>query len=208
MSPCVSAAKRPVAAVLLAAGFVLAGGARAGADAPTPNPVSMNFAAGGAIHMNFKTGTAEVIGAPDEKISVSWRSSKYPEDEREVSVQLRRTGPADATLDVKGPGEHMKYRVEVPRQSSVNIEMQAGELVVRGIQGNLDAELLAGEMDLRLPAAARYRKVSAAVTVGEISARPWDKDVSGLFRSLSVTNEGDYELSARLLAGELRIRSE
>jgi hypothetical protein len=102
----------------------------------------------------------------------------------------------------------MKYRVEVPRQSNVDIEMQAGELLVRGIQGNLDAELLAGEMDLRLPAAARYRKVKAAVTVGEITARPWDRDISGLFRSLDVTDEGDYELSARLLAGELRIRSE
>jgi hypothetical protein len=157
--------------------------------------------------MTLKIGTMEVVGVPDDRIRVSWRS-RFPEDERDVVVNLRRSGDKSAALDVAGPGEHMMYRIEVPRQSDVVIEMQAGELEVRGIQGSVDAELLAGEMRLGVADATRYRKVSAAVTAGEITASPWQTDISGLFRSFSVRGDGDYDLRARLLAGQLTIRAE
>src|SRR5262249_11733279 len=120
----------------------------------------------------------------------------------------RSSGAKEATLDVDGPDDDIRYRIEVPRQSNVTIQMLAGELAVSGVQGNFDAELLAGEMDLRVESPERYRSVRAAVTAGEITARPWQIDLDGLWRSFKATGDGDYELRVQLLAGQITIRSD
>jgi len=177
------------------------------ADERSANPTSMNFAAGGTIRMKLNVGAVEVIGTQDEKITVSWHA-RDPGDEREVSVRLQGSGTKEARLMLDGPGNHVQYRIEVPRQSHVSLDMNAGDLSVRGILGNLEAELLAGDIDLRVADPARYRTVSAAVTVGEIDAPPWHIDLEGLWRSFKVTADGEYGLRARLLAGQITIRSE
>ena len=48
----------------------------------------------------------------------------------------------------------------------------------------------------------------AAVTFGELNAQPWHADSSGVWRSFKATGDGEYDLRARLLAGQLTIRSE
>ena len=171
------------------------------------NPTTMNFGTGGAIRMNLNVGTMEVVGVPGDRITVSWQS-KRPEDEGRVSVKVQRSGRKDATVVVDGPGNRVKYRVEVPQQSDVAIHMRAGDLDVHGVLGSVEADLLAGNMDLRVADPDRYHTVSASVTAGELTARPWHVDTSGLWRSFRATGAGDYALRARLLAGQLTIRSE
>jgi len=196
----------PQLLVLLVLGCLALSPARA-ADALSPNPTSMGFATGGAIRMELNKGTMEVVGTSDDKITVSWRST-YREDEADVSVKLQRTGNKAATLTVDGPGNHIRYRIEVPRQSDVVIRMRAGQLDVRGIAGSLDAELMAGQMDLRVAEPKHYGAVSASITAGEIDARPWNAETGGLWRSFKATGEGDYALRARMLAGQINIRAE
>jgi hypothetical protein len=200
-------ARSKVVPLVLAAAWLALGSCAAAAEEPSANPTSMSFAAGGTIHMQLHEGTMEVVGVPDDRITVSWHS-KSSKDEREVSVKLRRSGAKDAMLEVDGPGERVHYRIEVPRRSNVSIEMNAGELEVSGILGNLDAELLAGEMDLRVASPKQYRSVRASVTAGQIIARPWQIDLQGLWRSFKATGDGDYELRAELLAGQIKIRSD
>jgi hypothetical protein len=173
----------------------------------SPNPTTMNFEGGGTIRMNLNVGDMQIVGAQGDRITVSWHSSR-PEDESRVSVKVQRSGRNDATVVVDGPGNRVKYRVEVPRQSNVAIRMQAGNLDVRGVLGSVDADLLAGNMDLRVADAQHYRTVSASVTAGDITAQPWHADTSGLWRSFRASGKGDYDLRARLLAGQLTIRSE
>ena len=177
------------------------------ADEPSANPTSMNFEAGGTIRMNLHVGDMEIVGALGDRITVSWHSSR-PEDESRVSVKIQRSGRNDATVVVDGPGNRVKYRIEVPRQSNVAIHMQAGNLDVRGVLGSVDADLLAGNMDLRVADPQHYRIVRASVTAGDLAAQPWHADTSGLWRSFKATGKGDYDLRARLLAGQLTIRSE
>ena len=167
----------------------------------------MTFAAGGTIRMKLHQGTIEIVGVQEDKITVSWHS-RVPKEERDVSVRLQRSAANEATMVVDGPGNRMRYRIEVPQQSDVAIDMQAGELQVHGILGNLDVELMAGEMDLRVADPKRYRHLSAAVTFGELNAQPWHADSSGVWRSFKATGDGEYDLRARLLAGQLTIRSE
>jgi hypothetical protein len=177
------------------------------ADETSANPTTMNFGPGGTVRMTLKTGTMEVVGVPDDRITVSWHS-RLPEDERDVSVELQRSGREDATVVVDGPGNRVHYRIEVPQQSNVAIRMRAGDLNVHGILGSVDADLLAGNMDLRVAEPRHYHTVSASVTAGELTARPWHADTGGLWRSFRASGDGDYDLRARLLAGQLTIRSE
>ena len=114
------------------------------ADELSSNPTTMNFAAGGTIHINLNIGTMEVVGVQDDRITVSWHS-KSPEDETRVSATLRRSSGKGATVVVDGPGNRVHYRIEVPQQSNVTIHMRAGELDVHGILGSVEADLLAGE---------------------------------------------------------------
>lgn len=171
------------------------------------NPTTMNFAAGGTIRMNLDVGTMEVVGVEGDRITVSWHSRR-PEDESRVSAKVQRSGGKGATVAVDGPGNRVKYRIEVPQQSNVVIHMRAGDLDVHGVLGSVEAELLAGNMDLRVANPERYHTVSASVTAGEITAQPWHADTGGLWRSFRTTGTGDYDLRARLLAGQLTIRSE
>jgi hypothetical protein len=172
-----------------------------------PNPTTMNFEAGGTIRMNLNVGDMQIVGTQGDRITVSWHSSR-PEDESRVSVKIQRSGRNDATVVVDGPGNRVKYRVEVPRQSNVAIHMRAGDLDVHGVLGSVDADLLAGNMDLRVADPQHYHTVSASVTAGDLTAQPWHADTSGLWRSFRATGKGDYDLRARLLAGQLTIRSE
>jgi len=171
------------------------------------NPTTMTFGSGGTIRMNLNVGTMEVIGTQADRITVSWHS-RLPEDEGRVSVKLQRSGRNDATVAVDGPGNRVKYRIEVPQQSNVAIRLQAGDLAVHGVLGSVDADLLAGNMDLRIADLQHYRSVRASVTAGEITARPWHTDTGGLWRSFTASGKGDYDLRARLLAGQLTIRAE
>ena len=83
------------------------------ADQPSVNPTSMSFAAGGTIRMELNKGTMEVVGVADDKITVSWHSRSL-EDERDVTVKLQRSGEKNATIAVDGPGNRMRYHIEVP----------------------------------------------------------------------------------------------
>jgi hypothetical protein len=177
------------------------------ADAVSANPTTMNFAAGGTVRMKLNVGTMEVVGVPEERITVSWHS-RFADDERAVSVTMQRSGGRDATVVVDGPGNRVDYRIEVPQQSNVAIDMRAGDLDVHGILGSVAADLLAGNMDLRVAEPRHYRTVSASVTAGGLTAYPWHADTGGLWRSFSASGEGEFDLHARLLAGQLTIRSE
>ena len=171
------------------------------------NPTTLNLEAGGTVRMNLSTGTVEIVGVPDDSIRVSWHSSS-PEEERDVSVKLQRSGSKDATVVVDGPSDRMHYRIEVPQQSNVAIRMRAGDLDVHGILGSVEAHLLAGNMDLRVAEPGHYHTVSASVTAGELTARPWRIDTGGLWRSFKANSDGEYNLRAEVLAGQLTIRSE
>jgi hypothetical protein len=189
-----------LAALLAACGVAMAA-------EPSSNPTSISFAAGGTIRMKLDQGDMEVVGVADDKITVSWRA-KSPRDERAVQVKLQSSGPTEASLSVEGPGDRVHYRIEVPRQSNVSIEMNAGELVVQGVIGSLGVEMMAGEMELRVADSSRYRNVRAAVLAGEITAHPWKIDISGVGRSFKASGDGEYDLRAELLAGQITIRSD
>ena len=178
----------------------------AAADEPSTNPSTIAFPAGGSIRMSLHVGAMEVVGVDEPRITVSWHSTQR--EEPDVKVKLTRSGANAATLVVDGPGNRVHYRIEVPRQSNMAIHMQAGDLDIHGLRGDIEADLLAGNLDLRVAEPARYRTVRTSVTAGEITAKPWDFDTGGLFRSFATKGNGEYDLRASVLAGQLTLRAE
>ena len=128
--------------------------------------------------------------------------------QRPVNVILRQAGDKAATVAVEGPGNRVKYRVELPQKTDVVLSMNAGELRIRGLQGNLDVELLAGDLSVRVKEAGDYRLVRGSVTAGDISAKPWRVSTGGLWRSFEKEGEGKLSLKAHVVAGQLTIQQD
>src|SRR5262245_9946707 len=139
----------PAFLVLLALTCLALYPSRAKAEQPAANPTSMSFPATGVIRMGLNKGAIEVVGTAVDKISVSWRSAD-PDLDRDVSVQLQRTGDKEAKVVLDGPANRVRYRIEVPSECDVVIRMTAGDLDVHGIVGTLDAGLSLGNMVLRV----------------------------------------------------------
>ncbi len=179
----------------------------ASADEPSANPTTLTFAQGGTIRVTLKTGAVEIVGTSDDKIRVSWQSAPSEQGKR-VRIDLQQASAKEAEVEVDGPGNHTQYRIEVPRRSNLVVSMQAGDLGVRGVLGNLSANLLAGNLDLRIAGPNDYRAVSGSVTTGGLTAKPWYVDKGGLFRSFETSGTGEFEIKAHVLAGQLTIRED
>jgi hypothetical protein len=120
--------------------------------------------------------------------------------ERAKNIRLRsdRDGD-DLELEVAGyprgnsgrnpPRAYLELRV--PRSLAVRLELGVGEIEVRGMHGDLDAELGVGEVNVFVPEAA-VRNVGIDVGVGEaeLSPRPSGTRSS---RFLFLGNEVDWQ---------------
>jgi hypothetical protein len=172
------------------------------------NPTTLPFKPGGSIRMKLPSGAVEIVGTADERITVSWRSTSA-ELEAKVDVGLREeSGGRQAVVAIDGPSNRIVYRIEVPSRSSLMMRMGAGDCTVRGIQGDLTAKLLAGNLELRIDEPSNYRMVSGSVTSGGLSAKPWRIEKGGLFRSFEATGAGEHVIKAEVLAGQLVIRQD
>jgi len=157
--------------------------------------------------MKISQGEVEVVGVDMDRIRVSWQA-KGRSAEGKVKLRLEHPAGNRALLAIDGWDDHLRYRIEVPRRSDVAIHMRAGDLKVGGIDGSMDIDLIAGEINLSVPDPARYKAVRASVTAGQLTATPWRTDESGLWRSFKAEGDGDLELRARLIAGELTISAQ
>lgn len=162
------------------------------------------FAPGGQIRMDLSAGQYRIEGSPDEKIRMHWSTGDSHRRRVDVTADVRGN---EAKLTADGPSRRLRVRIEVPSRSDVEIRMTAGELAVRGIEGNKDVELHAGELDLDVGRAEDYERVHATVWAGDLHARPFQVVKEGLFRSFHWEGRGKYQLRAHIKAGELRMSS-
>ena len=77
---------------------------------------------------------------------------------------------------------------------------------VRGVTGDKDVELYAGDLTIEAGSASDYRHADASVTSGDLDASAFSVTKAGLFRSFQQDNAaGKYTLHAHLMAGDLKI---
>jgi hypothetical protein len=174
-----------------------------GAQSPDGNALERVFARGGTVRLDLGAGEYRISGTADEKLRVRW-STRKPEDMRRVRVSADVAGRS-ATVRTGGPRNGFRVEIEMPERSDVRLELSAGEVRMRGIEGSKDISMWAGEVSIEVGDTARYRQVDASVRFGEIGARPFNVSKEGIFRSFRWSGRGEYVLRARLFAGEVQL---
>jgi len=184
--------------------LVMLGGAAMAAHVPTRDqPIEKAFARGGRIGFRLGAGDYRISGATEDKIRVTWQVDKGDPGDVQVSADVSGT-----TAIVRTTSHHhsIRYSIDVPSRSDVEVDLSAGDIQVRGIEGSKRVESWAGDVIIDVGKAEQYRQVDASVRAGDISAAPFNQSTGGLFRSVHWTGKGSYSLTVRLFAGDLTLK--
>lgn len=169
-----------------------------------------DFPSGGQLRMHIRSSGVRITGSDENKIAIHF-SAPNTDDLHNVRVILKQTGNR-GDLDIRGgPSNNFQITVEVPRNSDLYVRMFAGELQIRGIVGNKDLQIHAGDLELSGDHPGDYGPVNLSVTTGDLEASAFGVSKSGLFRSfhantaLHKARAGKYSLYAHVGAGDLTI---
>ena len=160
------------------------------------------FAAGGRVTMDLSAGEYEISGSPDNRVRLDWDADDRDDVDNRLTVQ-----GTEARVSTDGPSNHFRVRIQVPARSNLYVRLTAGELTIKGIEGDKDVELHAGELDIDVVRPEDYGHVDAKIWAGEIHASAFRITKEGLFRSFDWNGTGKYRLHAHLKAGEMRLHS-
>jgi len=187
-------------AAALAAGLQLTAGAQ---KVERPDRIERPFAKGGRIAMDLSAGGYTIRGGAVDSIRVSWKT-RDPRDMASVRADLTVNGTS-ATLRTDGPSDNFSVDVDVPSIADLQIDLSAGEVNLRGVEGNKSVSMWAGEVTMEVGDAKLYKSVHVTVRAGEINAGPFGGTRGGLFRSYNWQGSGKYSIVAKLAAGEVRL---
>lgn len=147
----------------------------------------------------------EIVGTDQAAIHVSCTLG----DEGDVQrIRIRLQGDQDdKTLTIAGDlrnGNNVRVRIEVPRKTSLRVEMSAGEVKVEELAGDKDIDLYAGRIAISSTHPWNYRSVDVSVSIGAVRAPVYGAEKGGFFRSIKKeTANGEYSLHAHLITGEI-----
>ena len=166
--------------------------------------VDKAFAPGGAVTMKLAAGDYTITGRTDQKIRVAWRVD-HAEDAARVKAQADIHGTT-ALVATAGVKNGMHFTIDVPARSDIDIDLSAGDLQIRGIEGNKKVGSWAGDVSIDVGKPEQYREVEASVRAGDLSAKPFNVMQGGLMRGFKWTGPGRYVLQVKLFAGDLTLR--
>jgi hypothetical protein len=172
-------------------------------SAAEPGRLSKAFVSAGKVFMNLSAGGYRIEGTPDNEIRIRW-ATRDPDDMSSVRAKLDVNG-REATLRLDGPSNNFQGQIEVPERTDMVLRLSAGDLDVRRIEGNKDIDVWAGDLTIQVGDANRYRRVTASVRAGDLTASPFKVSKGGLFRSFEWDGKGPYELRVKLMAGDLKL---
>jgi hypothetical protein len=191
-------------ALAAAAALTLLAGATGAYQSTSGPAVERAFAKAGTIRMVLAAGDYRIAGRADERIRVSWRADRAEQAERvKADIEIRGT---TAVLKTGGYRDGVHFTIDIPSRTDIEIDLSAGDLEVRGVEGSKRVESWAGDVSIDVGQPDQYRTVEASVRAGDLRAEPFKVSKGGLFRSFTWTGKGPYSLKAKLFAGDLTLR--
>ena len=195
-------------AAAIVAGLQIAGVAQeaqkgAAQDAQRNDRVERAFPRGGRIVMDLSAGEYMIRGGAVDSIRVRWETRDSRENDS-VRTEVAVKG-SDATIRVRGPKNNFHVTMDVPAIADIQMDVSAGEVSVRGVEGNKSVSMWAGEVTMEVGDAQLYRSVDTTVRFGEIQASPFGGSKGGVLRSFRWDGSGKYTIVAKLFAGEVRL---
>jgi len=189
-----------IVALSVVAGFQVIGTAQ---GTQRPDQVERPFARGGRIVMDLSAGEYTIRGGAVDSIRVRWET-RDPRDMSSVRTDLAVSG-TNATIRTRGPKNNFQVQIDVPALADIQLDLSAGDLTLRGVEGNKSVSMWAGEVTMEVGDAQLYRRVDLTVRAGEIQAAPFGATRGGLMRSFRWNGTGKYTIIAKLFAGEVRL---
>ena len=169
------------------------------------HPFTADFHSGGKLRMYLRSGDFRVVGGSDNKITVRI-TGRNADRASDVRVQLEGSNDsADLTVS-GGPKNDLEVIIEVPKKTGLFVRMSAGNLELKHVVGDKDAELHAGELIIDVGDASDYSRIDASVYSGGLEASPFGESHGGLFRSFHKEGNGRYRLHAHVGAGDLTLQ--
>ena len=173
------------------------------AQTPPAGQVERPFASGGKVRMDLASGAYIIRGGSVPSIRVRW-DTRDPADMPRVTADLAVNGDT-ATLTTRGPHTNFHMQIDVPSRTDLGIELGAGDISIRAVEGNKMLDMWAGDVSIEVGDTSSYQLVDATVRAGDIAAQPFGRITGGLFRSLHWTGNGKYTLLVKLAAGDLKL---
>jgi len=181
----------------------LAGLARA--EAPCGQTLDAPLRPRAVLRVHSRPAGLEIVGTDQAAIHVSCTSGDEDDAQR---IRIRFQGNQDdETLTIGGDlreESNVRVRIEVPRKTSLRVEMSAGEVKVEEIAGDMDINLYAGQITISSTRLWDYRSVDVSVSIGEVNAPVYGAQKGGFFRGITKeTADGEYSLHAHVITGEI-----
>lgn len=174
-----------------------------GPDAPLT--ITRQFPSHGTIQMQLTGGDYSIRSAATDQIHIIG-TADYPGNQKRLRAEVEVRG-TEATITTNGPHNNTHFTIEVPRHSNLLIRLQAGDIQIERIEGDLDITSHAGDVNIKVPRASDYHSVDASVYAGDLNAPAFGASTGGLFRFVHWSGSGVYKLRAHLGAGELNLES-
>jgi hypothetical protein len=147
----------------------------------------------------------EIVGTDQDAIHLSCTTGDV---ENARQIRIRFSGSQDdGKLTISGgslKNGNLQVRIEVPRKTSLRIDMPAGQVKVEEIVGDKDIDLYAGQITISSARPWDYRIVNLSVDIGAVKAPLYGADKGGFFRTFrKQTAIGEYGLHAHVITGEI-----
>jgi hypothetical protein len=168
------------------------------------HPFNAEFSSGGQIDLHIRSAKIQIAGSDENRIGVRV-SGEQGSKSTDMKARFGRSKNSWELRITGGPHNELTITVRVPKNSDLFVRILAGDVEVKGITGNKDIELHAGDLTISVGDASDYAHVQASVTTGDIEARPFGESHGGLFRSFAKSGSGKYKLLAHVGAGELTL---
>ena len=167
-------------------------------------PVERTFNSGGRVRLNLAAADYRIVGRSEQKIRIGWRVDRADRaGSVHVETDVRGT---TATIRTSGPKNGLHFQIDLPERSDMDVNLSAGDLEVRGIEGNKTLSMWAGDVSIDVGRPDLYRDVTATVRFGDINAHPFHVSKGGIFRSFKWRGQGKYVVRASLFAGDLTLK--
>lgn len=163
------------------------------------------FISGGTIRLHLEAGGYTITPSDSEDIVVSCRANTEQQLKR-VKVVIKSFGASAEVYVSETPHGNFQATIEVPRHSNLWARLTAGELDVKGVEGDKNLEVLAGTIQVDIPQPELYGHRDASVLTGSIEASAFAISKGGLFRSFEQQGPGKYHLHAHVMSGEIDLR--
>jgi hypothetical protein len=177
-----------------------------------------DFPQGGVLHLNNSDGELTIQGwdRPDVEITTIKAKHVYLSDDRNAAVLARiqvttETGGNELVVNTRFPRHRhfdLEYRIRAPRNASVVIDHNGGEVNIDNLTGDIRVKVHNGAINLRLPEENNYSidaKTGTGSVVSDFPGR-WHRRLWPLGQRYEEIKSAPHRLYLRLGYGDIAIR--